>query len=278
MAGVNSFGFGGANAHVILDGAAATSARASMPKRSPTRLADRAFRALRGRAARLRIAARRNGSTSASNANGDSPVLPDLAYTLGARRNHHPHRLTLVAHSMTELIQELDAFARETGEPEGPHLLHAAAASSAPRIAFVMSGQGPQWWGMGRELMQHEPVFRADDRALRRGDATVGALFAARRTRPRRGDLADAPHRDRAAGDFRDAGRAGGAVEIVGRAAGGDRRPQRRRNRRGLRRRRVSAWKKARGSSCLRARFMDGCARGEGTMLAVGLAKKKRAR
>ena len=29
--------------------------------------------------------------------NGDSPVLPDLAYTLGARRNHHPYRLTLVA-------------------------------------------------------------------------------------------------------------------------------------------------------------------------------------
>ena len=35
----------------------------------------------------------------------DSPVLPDLAYTLGARRNHHPYRLTLVAQSIGEAIQ-----------------------------------------------------------------------------------------------------------------------------------------------------------------------------
>ena len=93
------------------------------------------------------------------NLNGDSPLLPDLTYTLGDRRNHHPHRLTFVASSIPDLIQELDAFAvkqdsvriRTSFTPRPEH---------APRIAFVMSGQGPQWWGMGRQLMQNEPVFR----------------------------------------------------------------------------------------------------------------------
>ena len=33
-----------------------------------------------------------------------------------------------------------------------------------------MSGQGPQWWGMGRELMQHEPVFR---RVIEQCDAAM---------------------------------------------------------------------------------------------------------
>src|SRR4029077_14024050 len=91
--------------------------------------------------------------------NGSTPVLPDLGYTLGARRNHHQHRLTLVAHSSADVIQELGAYTQNPGASKvrssfSPRREH------PPRIAFVMSGQGPQWWGMGRELMLHEPVFR----------------------------------------------------------------------------------------------------------------------
>jgi len=86
-------------------------------------------------------------------------VLPDLAYTLGARRNHHPHRLTLVARSISDLIQELDAFAIKQDSVK-VRTSFTPRPESAPRVAFVMSGQGPQWWGMGRELMHREPVFR----------------------------------------------------------------------------------------------------------------------
>src|SRR3984893_9321696 len=78
---------------------------------------------------------------------------------LGARRNHHSHRLTMTARSVSELAQELNAFS--TGQP-GPKLRTAFTSrhEKAARVVFVMSGQGPQWWGMGRELMLHEPAFR----------------------------------------------------------------------------------------------------------------------
>src|SRR4051794_1762576 len=158
LAGVNSFGFGGANAHVILS-EPPRPAHGEHPQVWPERawpimLSARSEDALRGCAMKLA-----SWLTERTNLNGDSPMLPDLTYTLGDRRNHHPHRLTLVANSIPDLIQELDAFAvkqdsvriRTSFTPRPEH---------APRIAFVMSGQGPQWWGMGRQLMENEPLFR----------------------------------------------------------------------------------------------------------------------
>src|SRR5262249_8559212 len=67
-------------------------------------------------------------------------------------------RLTLVASNWTELAVELDAFAQDE-ETAKLRAGFVARREETPRIAFIMSGQGPQWWGMGRELMQREPVF-----------------------------------------------------------------------------------------------------------------------
>src|SRR6267154_4299145 len=73
IAGVNSFGFGGANAHVIL---------AAPPAHLAAKLSA--------------------WMTEHASANGSSPVLPDLTYTLGAHRNHHPYRMTLLASNIAE--------------------------------------------------------------------------------------------------------------------------------------------------------------------------------
>jgi amino acid adenylation domain-containing protein len=87
------------------------------------------------------------------------PNLHDLCYTASQRRSHHQHRLAVVARSGSEMADLLDAFLKGTSHSDlawGPQY-----SGRTPRLAFVFSGQGPQWEGMGRQLIAEEPVFRA---------------------------------------------------------------------------------------------------------------------
>ncbi len=218
MVGVNSFGFGGANAHVIVAESPSRPHPEHVEQETdrpwPVVLSARSEEALRGCASKLAA-----WLAERANLNGSSPVLPDLAYTLGARRNHHPYRLTMVARSMAEVTQELDAFAIQ-GDSVKIRTAFTPRPEHAPRVAFVMSGQGPQWWGMGRELMRHEPVFR---RTMERCAAAMEgyAKFSLLEEFARSEETSQmSPHGDRAARDLCHADGAGGAVEIVGRRAG----------------------------------------------------------
>jgi len=159
LVGINSFGFGGANAHCIV---AEAPERATAPKLHvaeeqpwPIVLSARSEKALQGAAWKLS-----EWIDEHSKSNGSTPMLPALVYTLGARRNHHAYRMTTLVRSTAELVQELQAYSVEPGKSQFVESF-TPRQEHAPRIGFVMSGQGPQWWGMGRELMKHEPVFRA---------------------------------------------------------------------------------------------------------------------
>jgi acyl transferase domain-containing protein/NADPH:quinone reductase-like Zn-dependent oxidoreductase/NAD(P)-dependent dehydrogenase (short-subunit alcohol dehydrogenase family)/SAM-dependent methyltransferase/acyl carrier protein len=268
MVGVNSFGFGGANAHVLLGEPPlhrqVEHLKICTERAWPLVLSARSEKSLRSSAMRLGTWAEER-----SNANGGSPVLPDLAYTLGARRNHHPYRLTFVAQSLVEMVHELTNFA--TGQP-GPKIRTAFAPhpAHAPRVAFVMSGQGPQWWGMGRELMQHEPLFQ---QTIERCDAAMRPYGRFSLMKELGRDEEDSQmHRTEIAQPAIFAMQVGLAelwkswgvqpAAIVGHSIG-----------------EVSAafvagvlsLEEAARVIVLRARFMNDCARGEGTMLAVGL-------
>ncbi|WP_437611746.1 SDR family NAD(P)-dependent oxidoreductase [Sorangium sp. So ce834] len=95
--------------------------------------------------------------------------IRDIAYTAGARRSHHDHRLAAVACSPEGLVASLETFVRGGEMCSG--LVHGQAGPRAQRkVVFIFSGQGSQWAGMGRELLAREPVFRA---AVERIDALV---------------------------------------------------------------------------------------------------------
>ncbi|KAH6885006.1 fatty acid synthase S-acetyltransferase [Thelonectria olida] len=148
--GVNSFGAGGTNAHMVLE-----ASRHPVPRRisatHPPRvfvISARAPKALQAMAGALAAYVRQ------------SPVdLHDVAYTLCTRRSRLPHAFVVVAPCRDALCAMLEAMAR--GEsPQGCITLH-RSISTRPRIAFAFSGQGGQWFGMGRKLADQEPVFRS---------------------------------------------------------------------------------------------------------------------
>ena len=74
------------------------------------------------------------------------------------RRSHHDHRLAVTGNSAAQLAKGLEAFLR--GEVR-PRLSSGHKLSDRRRkLVFVFSGQGSQWFGMGRTLLEQETVFR----------------------------------------------------------------------------------------------------------------------
>ena len=150
MAGVNSFGFGGANAHVVLQEPPAPDANARPDSRRThiLPLSARTPEALHETARRHRDLLR----------TAEASALADICSTAAVRRTHHPERLAVVGGSPEALGDALDQFL--AGQASPALVAGHAQRSGRPKVAFVFSGMGPQWWGMGRGLMAEEPLVR----------------------------------------------------------------------------------------------------------------------
>ena len=157
IAGVSSFGISGTNAHLVLTDAPGTSTNG----RRGTSPAGRAYllpisahspEALEAMARAYRESALADGEDTPSD-------LEDLCYTASVRRTHHDHRLSVLAHSREEMAEQLDAYLK------GENRRGVTAGRRIPdvkhKVAFVFPGQGSQWPGMARQLLDEEPAFRA---------------------------------------------------------------------------------------------------------------------
>jgi len=155
--GVNSFGFGGTNAHVVLE---EPPVRAAEEGNSPNPESDRAWLlplSARGpEALQAQAKAMRDYLAQADFGAGAAPG--DLGAMAGLRRSHHDHRLALVGRTRQDLSDHLAAFL--AGENRPGMSSGRAKSELGPGPVFVFSGMGPQWWAMGRQLLDEEPLFR----------------------------------------------------------------------------------------------------------------------
>lgn len=86
-------------------------------------------------------------------------ALHDLVYTASVRRTHHSCRAAIIATTRGEFIDLFNALGRNES-PSG--ILKRDDGTRTPsKITFVFSGQGSQWFGMGKQLFAEEQVFRA---------------------------------------------------------------------------------------------------------------------
>ncbi|MER5556708.1 type I polyketide synthase, partial [Streptomyces sp. NPDC002793] len=183
-AGVSSFGVSGTNAHVILEGPPAEETadrvRGTAPSVVPWTLSGRDARSLRAQAERLldHLAPRPDLDPA------------DLAVSLATTRAALDHRAVVLGADPDELLAGLRSLA---GGAPGPDVVTGDARPG--KLAFLFTGQGSQWAGMGRGLRTTFPVFAAafeeacravgldaevfeDQEALDRTGNTQRALFA----------------------------------------------------------------------------------------------------
>jgi len=157
LVGVNSFGFGGTNAHAVLESPdpQPVPSRESDESLPPFLLSARSDAALRALAATWRA---RVAETSPE-------AMPALLRGLALKRTQHKRRLVIPAETQPALIEALDAFLESK-----PTSLTATNTAVAGKIGFVFSGNGSQWAGMAADAIGASPLFRD---ALAKVDAVL---------------------------------------------------------------------------------------------------------
>ncbi|RKI15449.1 amino acid adenylation domain-containing protein, partial [Corallococcus praedator] len=143
-AAVSSFGVGGTNAHAVLEEAPMSHSGSTTRSHQVVLLSARTPEALEAASQRLATHAEARADLS----------MADVGFTHAVGRKGFDHRRTVVARDAADLAKQLR-------KPYTPVTVKDAESARRRRVAFVFPGQGAQQVGMGRDLYEAEPAFRA---------------------------------------------------------------------------------------------------------------------
>ena len=172
-AAVSSFGFGGTNAHTVLEERPVRNERAAVQRsRSESRTEKGRAELVLLSAAQPSLVARqaRELLDALPTIESEGGTLIDLAYTLSTARVAQDCRLAVVANSFSQLEERLKVAAvsvesasnsaRPTPLGPGIWFVRGPTDASARRLALLFPGQGAQRVGMLREVYEQVPAFR----------------------------------------------------------------------------------------------------------------------
>ena len=152
IAGVSSFGFGGTNAHMVIESPPAL-AETVAPQTDSTLctlvLSDKSPERVSTLAGAL--------AHWLDGAGRDVPPA-EVAHSLSHHRTRYPVFATVCARDRAQAVAGLTALAEGRS---APGVVAAHTGRCRPGVVFVYSGQGSQWAGMGRQLLADEPAFAA---------------------------------------------------------------------------------------------------------------------
>jgi acyl transferase domain-containing protein/NADPH:quinone reductase-like Zn-dependent oxidoreductase/short-subunit dehydrogenase/acyl carrier protein len=157
IAGVSAFGFSGTNAHLIVEEPPIVDAAANARER-PRHILT--FSARDDTALRTIVE-----QTRAILATEATFAFADICFSANAGRTPFGHRLSVVGGSAAEVSDQLGRHLR--GDIEADVVASRVSGQERRKVAFLFTGQGSQYAGMGHQLFETSPVFR---RALERCD------------------------------------------------------------------------------------------------------------
>ena len=157
FAGVSAYGFGGANAHIILQ-EAPDMAKTLDERDIPVELNPLVLPVSAHSPEAARALAERYARFLDDEKFTDNEKIIDMIYSASVRRSQYEDRAAVIGRTQQELIEALQALAH--GENPATVVHGSIIPNANTQLVFVFSGQGPQWFAMGRQLMEKETVYR----------------------------------------------------------------------------------------------------------------------